>query len=142
LEAGYAGSWPTGLDPATNLTARANLSLMNAIYGGLFQLTADPDGGNPEVVGVLAEGYEIRNEGRTLAILLREGMVFSDGTPFDAEAVRFNIERNLESPCTCAPVGWPWVEDNRITVAGENVVELHFSRPYAAVINSFPIANV
>jgi peptide/nickel transport system substrate-binding protein len=116
--------------------------MMNAIYGGLFQLVADEDGGNPRIVGVLARDYEIRDDGRTIAILLREGVRFSDGTPFNAEAVRFNIERNLTSPCTCAPNDWPWAERDRVTTAGENVVELHFSRPYGPVMNAFPTANV
>jgi peptide/nickel transport system substrate-binding protein len=142
LEAGYEGSWPTGLDPATNMTARANLSQMNAIFGGLFQLTADADGGNPRVVGVLASGYEILDDGRTILIHLREGTRFSDGTAFDAEAVRFNVERNLASPCTCAPVQWPWAMENRVTAVNDHTVALHFTRPYAAVINAFPTSNV
>jgi peptide/nickel transport system substrate-binding protein len=58
LSAEFAGSWPTGLDPATNTTGGANLSQMIAIYGGLFQLTANSDGSDPQVKGVLAQGYE------------------------------------------------------------------------------------
>lgn len=142
LQAGSTGSWPAGLDPATNVTGGLNLSLMNAIFGGLFQLTADADGGNPRIVGVLAEGYEIADHGRTLVIRLREGVTFSDGTPFDADAVRFNIERNIASPCACAPRRWPWADSGRVTTPDAHTVELHFSRPYAAAINGFPVLNV
>jgi peptide/nickel transport system substrate-binding protein len=141
LDSAYGGSWPAGLDPATNTTARANLSMMNAIFGGLFQLTADEDGNNVAVRGVLASGYEIADGGTTLVIRLREGVQFSDGTPFDAEAVRFNIERNLASPCTCAPRDWPWVEQNRVTTPDHHTVGLHFTRPYGAAINAFPVSN-
>jgi peptide/nickel transport system substrate-binding protein len=124
------------------MTARANLSMMNAIYGGLFQLVADDSGANPRVEGVLAAGYDIVDEGRTLVIRLREGVVFSDGSPLDADAVRFNIERNLASPCTCAPTAWPWAKEGRVTTPGAHTVELHFAKPYAAGINAFPISNV
>jgi peptide/nickel transport system substrate-binding protein len=141
LDAGYAGSWPAGLDPATNTTARANLSLMNAIFGGLFQLTVGEDG-SPAVEGVLASGYELLDAGRTIRIHLRENVTFSDGTPFNAEAVKFNIERNLKSPCTCTPTGWPWIEGDRTSVLDEHTVDLHFSRPYGAAVNAFPIANI
>src|SRR5690606_4853181 len=110
LAAEFAGAWPTGLDPATNTTAGANTSLMNAIFGGLFQLTADEDGTNPRITGVLASGYEIADDGRTIVVRLREGLRFSDGTPLDADAVRFNVERALRSPCVCAPTAWPWDE--------------------------------
>jgi peptide/nickel transport system substrate-binding protein len=88
LSSAFAGFWPAGLDPATNYTGGANVSLMNAIYGGLFQLTADEDGSNAKVTGVLAESYEIAEEGRALVIRLRPGVTFSDGTPFDAETVK------------------------------------------------------
>jgi peptide/nickel transport system substrate-binding protein len=140
LAAELGGSWPAGLDPATNTTARPNLSQMNAIFGGLFQLA--PKGDGFEIVGVLAKNYEIADEGRTIVIRLREGVRFSDGTPFDAEAVEFNIVRNLGKPCTCSPSGWPWVEGNPVAVLDDHTVALHFTRPYAAVIHAFPVSNV
>jgi len=127
LGAGFAGSWPTGLDPATSTTGAANLSLMNAIFGGLFQLRADELGGNARIVGVLAEGYELTDDGRALVIRLREGVSFSDGTPFDAEAVRFNIERNSRSPCSCAPTHWPWAEPRVAVQDADNA----YKGPYA-----------
>ena len=142
LAAEFAGAWPTGLDPATNTTAGANTSLMNAIFGGLFQLTADEDGSNPRITGVLASGYEIADDGRTIVVRLREGLRFSDGTPLDAEAVRFNIERNLRSPCVCAPTAWPWEEHEPVRVRGPLDVELRFSRPFAAVMSTFPTMNI
>src|SRR4051794_10613707 len=51
----FAGSWPTGLDPATNTTGGANISMEQAIYGGLFLLRADDDGSNAKVEGNQAE---------------------------------------------------------------------------------------
>lgn len=142
LQTGSSGSWPAGLDPATNVTGGLNLSLMNAIFGGLFQLTADENGDNARIKGVLAEGYEIADGGRTLIVRLREGVKFTDGTPLDAEAVRFNIVRNLEAPCSCAPTRWPWADEEPVTVAGPRTVKLHFSRPYPAAINGFPVLNI
>jgi peptide/nickel transport system substrate-binding protein len=139
--ASFAGGWPTGLDPATNTTGGANISQQTAIFGGLFRLQAADDGSSAEVVPHQAESYEILDEGRTLRITLREGLTFTDGTPFDAEAVRFNFERALDSPCTCRPT-WPLAPDNGITTDGPRTVVLHFTRPYAAAINSFPAANV
>ena len=35
---GYAGAWPTGLDPATNVNGAADQDQMNSIFGQLFQL--------------------------------------------------------------------------------------------------------
>ncbi len=141
LQAGSTGAWASGLDPATNVTSGLNLSLMNAIFGGLFQLTADENGDNPRITGVLARDHEIADGGRTLIIHLREGIRFTDGTPFDAEAVRFNIERNIDTPCSCAPLRWPWAE-HRVTTPDTHTVALHFSRPYPAAIHGLPVLNI
>ncbi|GAB2997994.1 ABC transporter substrate-binding protein [Amycolatopsis acidiphila] len=141
LEAGgYAGAWPSGLDPATNTTGGANLSQMNAIFGGLFRLDADENGGNARVVPDLAAGYDLSPDGKTVKITLRDGVKFSDGTAFDAAAVAFNFTRDVSSTCTCAP-RWPLVEQGGISTEG-NAVVLKFSRPFAAVINSMLVSNV
>ncbi|MEU6645565.1 ABC transporter substrate-binding protein [Saccharomonospora sp. NPDC046836] len=138
--ASFTGSWPTGLDPATNTTGGANIPMMSAIYGGLFLLRANDDGSGAEVAPNQAEGYEFTDGGTTVRITLREGIQFSDGTPLDAEAVAFNFQRALESPCTCKPT-WPLADDG-ISTEGDRVVVLRFTRPYAAVIHSFPASNV
>lgn len=44
-------------------------------------------------VGVLAESYESSEDARTWTFHLRQGVVFHDGEPFNADAVLFNIER-------------------------------------------------
>lgn len=139
-DAGFSGSWPTGLDPATSTTGGANLPQMSAIYGGLFTLTAADDGSDAKVEPNQAESYEFADGGTTVRITLREGIQFSDGTPFDAAAVVFNIQRAMKSPCTCRPL-WPLAE-NGVTAEGDRVVVLSFTRPYAAAINSFPVSNV
>ncbi len=140
-DSAFSGSWPTGLDPATNTTGAANIPQMSAIYGGLFTLTANDDGSDAKVEPNQAESYELLEDGQVLKIKIREGLKFTDGTPLDAKAVVFNFERGVKSPCSCAP-RWPLVEKNPITVEEPNTVVLHFTRPYASVINAFPISNV
>lgn len=43
--------------------------------------------------GVLAESYESSEDAKTWTFHLRQGVVFHDGEPFNADAVLFNIER-------------------------------------------------
>ena len=139
-DASFDGSWPSGLDPATNTTGGANIAQMAAIYGGLFQLTANPDGSGAKVTPHQAESYEVLDEGRTLKIKIRPGLTFTDGTPLNAEAVRFNIQRNMDSTCSCRPL-WQLAK-NGIATEGEDTVVLRFAVPTASAVNNFPIANV
>ena len=44
LDAGFAGGWATGLDPATSNTTGANLPQNAAIFGGLFTLEPGENG--------------------------------------------------------------------------------------------------
>ena len=140
LEGTFAGGYPSGLDPATNTTGGANISMNNAIFGGLFMLVADEDGSNARIEPNQAESYELLDGGTRVIIKIRPGITFSDGTPFDAEAVAFNFNRNYTSECSCRPL-WPLAE-NGITVVDPLTVQLQFTRPTASVINAFPSSNV
>jgi peptide/nickel transport system substrate-binding protein len=127
-ESGYQGAWPSGLDPATNAQGAANQSYMNSIYGQLFQL-----GEGGRIIPDLASGSEISEDGKTVKIMIRPGVSFSDGSPFDAKTVQWHIQRVLKSGCTCRPT-WPV---KSVTTEGDSTVVLNFTVPYAPIINSF-----
>jgi peptide/nickel transport system substrate-binding protein len=48
-----------------------------------------------ELKPYLAKDWEISDDGLTYTFYLRDDVTFSDGTPFNAEAVKYNIERIL-----------------------------------------------
>jgi peptide/nickel transport system substrate-binding protein len=75
-----------------------------AVYGGL--LSEDPLSG--EVEPSLAESLETTDDGTTWELKLREGLTFSDGTPLDAEAVKFNWDR-IADPANGA-IAYPAIE--------------------------------
>ena len=141
LDGAFSGSWPSGLDPATNTTGGANLTQMSAIYGGLFRLVADDDGSNAKVIPHQASGFEFADGGKTVKIKIKSGIKFTDGTPLDAAAVAFNITRATTSTCTCRPQ-WQLAEKDGITTEGTDTVVLRFQQASAAVINSFVVSNV
>ena len=57
-------------------------------YDRLVHLSPDS-----EPIPGLAESWEYSDDGMTLTFHLRDGVTFHDGTPFDAEAVKANLER-------------------------------------------------
>ena len=86
---GYSGAW-TNLDPPKNKEGAATQDFMTAIYGQLFEL-----GPTATIVPDLATGYTFSPDAKTLTITLRQGVKFTDGTPFNAQAVYTNWMRDL-----------------------------------------------
>ncbi|WP_433290240.1 ABC transporter substrate-binding protein [Pseudonocardia sp. CA-142604] len=68
-----------------------------AVYDSLLRLS--PGG---EVVPYLAESMETPDDARTWVMRLRDGVLFSDGTPLDAEAVVINTQRHIDAPASPA----------------------------------------
>lgn len=77
---------PGTLDPHLVNTAFANVPLF-LIFDRLIHQAPE---GDPEPG--LATAWEFSDDGLKLTLKLREGVSFHDGTPFDAEAVRINID--------------------------------------------------
>ena len=49
-----------------------------------------------EYLPALATDWTVSDDGKTWTFTLRDGVTFQDGTPFDAEAVKYNLERILD----------------------------------------------
>jgi len=121
----FAGSWP-GLDPATDTDGAANQSYMDAIFGQLYQL-----GQGGKWIPDLATNISAANGGKTWVFTLRKGVTFSDGTPFNAQAVAYNWGRDLKSTCTCKP---EFLSPPKITVTGPYTIQLALSYVDAPLI--------
>ncbi|MEV5828214.1 ABC transporter substrate-binding protein [Spirillospora sp. NPDC052242] len=81
---------PRSLDPAAISNVWAfGAALGNALYGTL--MTNDVRTG--EIGYKMAESFTTDDGGATFELKLREGLTFTDGTPLDADAVRFNWDR-------------------------------------------------
>lgn len=92
---------PRGLDPANlfNLTPSGDANRFSAIYGVLFWSDASTGEVNPG----LGQSLEPDDTGATWTLTLKPDLVFSDETPLDAEAVKFNYER-IQDPETASPI--------------------------------------
>lgn len=96
-----------------------------AIYGTLLDVTP-----NGKIVPGLAKGYTVSADGLTYELDLRPGMLFQDGTRFDAAAVKFNLDRELDPKNDC------WCRAFISAIAsvetkGQYRVILHLSKPYS-----------
>jgi len=81
---------PVNLDPA-------QVTDLNSTRVGrriVETLVTFPDE-STQIVPGLAESWTISRDGLHYTFKLRKGIAFHDGTPFDAEAVKFSIERQI-----------------------------------------------
>lgn len=137
LVSGLLTSWDLGLDPAS--AGFVPSIYEDAIFGQLFRLT--PAGA---IEPVLASGYSVSDGGTVVTISLRPGLKFTDGTPLNAQAVVWNVNRDLTTPCACSPgTSWPpLVKPGGITAPNATTVRLHFTRAYAGVISALITSSV
>jgi len=77
------------LDPTQGRTFGGR-QMFAALCDKLFDL--DPTGG---IVGQLVTDWTVSDDQLEITLKLRPGVVFHDGTPFDAAAVKFNLERAM-----------------------------------------------
>jgi peptide/nickel transport system substrate-binding protein len=82
---------PDALDPTISRAYVGRL-VFAALCDKLFDVTPDL-----KIVPQLATSYEWAADNRSVMLKLRPGVKFHDGEPFNAEAVRFNIERHLST---------------------------------------------
>ncbi|WP_410813987.1 ABC transporter substrate-binding protein [Micromonospora sp. 067-2] len=81
---------PITLNPHQYAQAKARLLVWNSFES---LLTYDKQG---KLVPWLATGWQGTPDGRTYTLTLRDGISFSDGTPFDAAAVKANVDKLRE----------------------------------------------
>jgi len=79
---------PPNLDPTGGAAQAIDSVLYSNVFEGLTRFMADGS-----VVPGLAETWEITDDGREYTFNLREGVTFHDGTAFDAEDVKFTLDR-------------------------------------------------
>ena len=80
---------PDTLDPATNWSFVGRIVLQS-----MCDKLVDVDE-QGTIVPMLATGWSWSADGRVLTFRLRDKVTFHDGTPFDAEAVKYNLDRAL-----------------------------------------------
>ena len=113
----------TTLDPHKATGGGYNVWLF-PVYDRLVHVT--PAG---EAAPGLATEWEFSDDGLTLSLTLREGVTFHDGTAFDAEAVKANLERGqtLETSAVKGDLGI----FTAITVVDATHVDLTLGAPNA-----------
>lgn len=118
---------PTAVEPVTMYdgSAIAIVQLVNEYLAWLepdFALTPR-----------LAERWEPVDDGQRWTFTLRQGVTFSDGSPFDAEAVKATFDRLLDPASESAAISafGDVLEQGAVSADDEHTVTFTLSRPFS-----------
>lgn len=128
---------PDGLDPHMSAAA-STFQVTSSIYETL--VTVDAQG---HIIPGLAESWQVADDGLSITFTLAEGVLFSNGDPCDAEAVKASFDRLCSSESVrsgdYAFISGVEVLDGRtvrFTFDSVNVLALtSFAYPWAAVVD-------
>ncbi|MCQ2006447.1 ABC transporter substrate-binding protein [Rhizobium sp. NRK18] len=127
---------PKSLDPAAD-TAVNDFRILVNLYDGLVRYKD----GTLEVEPSLATSWTISDDGKTYTFKLRDGVKFHDGTPFNAEAVKFNFDRMLKEDHPFHdtgpfPLSFFFSTVSEVKVIDDLTVEFDLSAPYAPFLSN------
>ena len=122
------GSDPRGLDPAYVDDGESAKVIVN-ILENLVRYKED----STEIQPWLATDWEMSPDGKGWTFKLRKGVKFHDGTPFNAEAVKFSVERQLPPNRTddMPYASFTFGPVDRVEVVDEYTVKFVLKEPYA-----------
>ena len=127
---------PKSMDPHV-ATATNDFRILVNVYDGLLRYKD----GTLEVEPALAQSWDVSEDGRTYTFRLREGVSFHDGSPFDAEAVKFNFERMLKEDhphhdTGPFPLAFFFSSVETVEAPDPRTVRFQLSEPYAPFLSN------
>ena len=131
---------PTGLDPEA-VENNTSGFVMSTVYDSLLRYKP----GTTDVAPGLAESWTTSPDGLTYTFKLRQGVKFSDGTPLDAKAVIWNVDRllNKANPQYIYNTGpvegyidFTYGDVASYRAVDDSTVEFVFKKPSAPFLNS------
>ena len=116
-------------EPATLDPQGAPNSGLSLIVPYLFDTLVVPDPNN-NLVPLLADSWQVAPDGKSISMKLKSGVTFHDGTPFNAEAVRFTFQR-FKDTGTKSPIYGGVQQIAGIEVVDDLDVRFTFKEPTA-----------
>jgi len=116
---------PTSLDPTADATASIDAMLTQNVYESLTIIAE-----NGEVQPNLATAWEVSEDGLTYTFTLASGVLFHDGTGFDAEDVVFSFNRAMAED-SVNPTKGIFTPVESVTAVDASTVEIKLSAPDA-----------
>ncbi len=114
-----------------------DFTLFKTLYNGLVRI--DPD--SNQIVGDLAESWEVSDDGVTWTFKLKENVKFADGTDFNAEAAKYSFDKMRDEDFGAAYYSqFSIIQD--VSVVDDYTVQLTTDKPFSPLLISLshPVA--
>jgi len=109
----------------------ASADVCSLVFNGLVKYDK-----NLQLVGDLAERWEVLDGGLTILFHLRQGVQWHDGVPFTAEDVRFTYEA-LVNPAVRTPYSGDFEQISAVEVLDPRTVKVTYHEPFAPGLASW-----
>ncbi len=123
-----------GFDPVQIFSSTSTPTTFSALYGDF--LVPNPETGGADCN--LCETFTTEDGGSTFTVTLKPGITFSDGTPFDAEAVKYNWDRMKDPVNGSASAGFAG-QIAETTVVDDLTLELAMTSPNPGFVANFTV---
>jgi glutathione transport system substrate-binding protein len=127
-------SQPETLDPY-NTNTTLTTAVTKTFYEGLFSFDKDM-----KIQNVLAESYQVSNDGLVYTFKLRQGVKFHDGTDFNAAAVKANLDRVM-NPANRLLRANQFSRVAKVEAVNPHTVRFTLKQPFGPFINSLAHAS-
>jgi peptide/nickel transport system substrate-binding protein len=123
------------MDPHASTTWNTFRVIMHVFEGFVAEDLTRDDVDQPPLVPALAESWDISEDGLIYTFNLREGVKFHDGTDFNADAVKFNMDRMLDpefeyyQSIASGLMRWMWQDLESYRVVDDYTFEIKLSTP-------------
>lgn len=119
------------LDPALARDDTSALLISN-VYEGLVKFSEE----STEIEPCLAKSWETSQDGLEWTFFLRRGILFHDGTQFNAQAVKFNVERQLNENDNMIYAKFVYGPVKSVEVVDDYTVKFILKYPYTPFLNN------
>lgn len=104
-------------------------AVAKSFYEGLFEFDQDNN-----LIPRLATSWSADKSGLVYTVNLRQGVKFSDGTPFNGAAVKVNLER-VANPANHLKRYGLYSNIDHVEVVNDAEVKIYLKKPFSAFIN-------
>ena len=109
----------------------ASQEIVGLVFNGLVKYDKDIN-----LVGDLAEGWEISDDGLEITFYLRKGVKWQDGVLFTAKDVLFTYQKLID-PATKTPYSGDFKKVEDFKIIDDYTVKITYSEPFAPALASW-----